>query len=262
MSIGKKFERLIEIMDALRGENGCPWDKEQTHESLRQYLLEETYEVLEVIDQGDWQALPGELGDVLFQVVFHARIAREQGRFDIATVLDTLITKMVDRHPHVFGDVKIDSAREQESHWEQSKKKEGKKSVIDGVPEQLSALARSHRIQQKAATAGFVADSIEHVIGKLQEELDELREAIATGDEQHISEEYGDLLLVASHLGYFINVNPEDALRMGTNKFARRFKAVEQRLQRTGKKMPEMSLQELDEVWDEVKAEEKKKPRR
>ncbi len=260
MSIGKKFERLIEIMDTLRGENGCPWDKEQTHESLRQYLLEETYEVLEVIDKGDWQALPGELGDVLFQVVFHARIAQEEGRFDIATVLDTLIKKMIDRHPHVFGDVKIDSARQQESHWEQSKRKEGKKSIVDGVPEHLSALARSYRVQQKAATVGFGADDISYVIDKLHEELDEMKEAIASGDAAHIAEEYGDLLLVASNIGYFLNINPEDALRAGTNKFIRRFKGVEEKFRLNGKKMEHASLEELDAVWDDIKKDEKKAP--
>lgn len=254
-----QFDRLVEIMAHLRGRNGCPWDREQTHKSLRQYLLEEAYEVIETIDEERLDDLPEELGDLLLQVVFHAQIAEEEGRFDISTVLTLINEKLMRRHPHVFGKVDIKTAEEQTIHWEKLKQKEGKKSTVDGVPKELSALLRAHRVQSKAATVGFDWDKTRQVWDKVHEELDELKQACQENDQTNIEEEFGDLLFALVNLSRYIGVNPEDSLRGTIYKFIRRFKEVETRIHADGKQLQDCSLSEMDAVWDEIKSEENKR---
>lgn len=253
-----KFQQLLDIMATLRGENGCPWDIEQTHESLSRHALEEVYEVIESIDEGKFDELPGELGDVLLQVVFHAQIGKEDGRFDMDDVLDQINEKLIRRHPHVFGDEKIETVEEQTQAWEQTKlKREGKRSAIDGVPKQLPALLRAHRLQGKAAAVGFDWDKIEPVWDKVHEEIGELEEAWTSGDTAHTEEELGDLLFAIVNLSRFLKTEPEQALRKACEKFERRFKQVEDEFKSRGQQMHDLPLDELDKVWDDVKAREK-----
>lgn len=252
-SLGTKFEELVRIMTKLRAPGGCPWDREQTHASLRQYLLEEAYEVLEAIDAGDDRHLQEELGDLLLQVIFHAQIAAEQNTFEISDVVQSITEKLIRRHPNVFGDTKIDSAAEQSVNWEKIKKQEGKSSAIDGVPRALSALLRAWRIQQKASTVGFDWIEVEPVWEKIHEELEELREACEHGSQDRIEEEFGDLLFSIINLSRFINVNPEDSLRQTIEKFSQRFKTVERHFETEGRSMNDATLEEMDEIWEKTK---------
>jgi tetrapyrrole methylase family protein/MazG family protein len=253
MSIGERFESLVGIMANLRQPDGCPWDAEQTHQSLRQYLLEETYEVLECLDENDLEELPKELGDLLLQVVFHAQIGAENRHFDISEVISHITKKLIDRHPHVFGDAQISSAKEQEINWEKLKKKEGKKSVISDIPQHLPALQKALRLQQKAATVGFDWPDINGVWKKVGEEFDEFNAAIESGDQNHIEEEYGDLLFALVNLGRFIDCNPEDALRGTIAKFISRFQYIEQHFEKRGRELNDVSLAEMDAVWEQTK---------
>lgn len=256
-TIEEKFIKLIEIMSTLRSKEGCPWDREQNHKSLRQHLIEEAYEVIETIDENRLHELPGELGDLLLQVVFHAQMAKEAGLFDIADVLDAINTKLIRRHPHVFGDVQIDTAEEQIVFWEQMKiKREGKKSAIEGVPKSAPSLLRSYRIQNKAATVGFDWPHIKPVWEKIQEEILEFKEAAETGDKDHTEEELGDLLFSIVNVSRFLKINPEDALRRTIEKFCDRFVKVEKVFQERGIQMQDVSLEELDRVWEQVKRAE------
>lgn len=258
-SVEHRFKNLLQVMADLRGPGGCPWDIEQTHESLRPYLLEEAHEVLEAIDQANWDELGHELGDLLLQIIFHAQIAEEENRFDIGDVIDAITDKLIRRHPHVFGEVEIKSAEEQTVHWEKLKMQEGKNSVIDGVPLALSALLRAQRLQQKAATVGFDWPNEKPVWDKIQEEIEEVKEAAREQDKDRIEEEFGDILFSMVNVARFIGVNAEDALRRTTEKFIDRFKKVEQEFAHSGKSMSAASLEELDEVWERVKAEEYKR---
>jgi tetrapyrrole methylase family protein/MazG family protein len=257
-TIDDKFSQLVEIMSILRSEKGCPWDREQTHQSLRQHLLEEAYEVIETIDEGQMEKLPEELGDLLLQVVFHAQMAAEKGLFGIAEVVDSINSKLIRRHPHVFGDVEINSAEEQIVHWEHTKlKKEGKNSAIDGVPRELPALLRAYRIQNKAATVGFDWPAIAPVWEKLDEETGELKEAVASGKAEKIEDELGDMLFTLVNLSRFLKANPEDALRKTIEKFIRRFHQVEKEFARREQSLMTATLAEMDAVWDAVKQAEK-----
>lgn len=253
-----RFSRLVEIMAILRSENGCPWDREQSHFSLRQHLLEETYEVIETIDEGRLDELPGELGDLLLQIVFHAQMAAEQDRFTIDDVVQAINDKLIRRHPHVFGDAVVKTASEQVVKWEQTKlKKEGKRSAIDGVPRELPALLRATRMQGKAAAVGFDWPEVTPVWDKIQEEIQELKEAVETGVRDHVEDEMGDLLFSIVNVARFLKVNPEDALRRTIEKFSHRFKKVEAEFARRGQAMDQVALEELDAVWDEVKRQER-----
>ena len=252
-----KFEKLIAIMARLRAKDGCPWDVEQTHKSLRQHLLEEAYEVIEAIDLDDFEHLKGELGDLLLQVVFHAQMASEEDRFSIDDVVDAINEKLIRRHPHVFGDTKIETSAEQTIAWEKTKlTKEGKKSAIDGVPKQLPALLRAHRMQGKAAAVGFDWQKIEPVWEKFNEEMEELKEAIARKDQSHVEEELGDVLFTIVNISRFLKANPEDALRGTIEKFERRFKQVEKTISAQGRFIGDASLEEMDEIWNAVKSAE------
>ena len=250
------FRELVEIMQTLRGESGCPWDRKQTHKSLRQYLLEETYEVLECIDQNDMEALRQELGDLLLQVVFHGQIASENQDFDIDGIIRAISEKLIARHPNVFGEQVIETAEEQVHNWERLKRLEGRDSVIDGVPKQLPSLLRAHRIQQKASHAGFDWPVVDDVWKKLLEEIEELQQVASGADRHRIEEEFGDVLFSLVNLSRFLKVNPEDALRATIEKFNRRFQKVEERIKAKGKRLEQCSLEEMDAIWEAVKEEE------
>ena len=255
--ISTEFQKLVDIMAKLRSPDGCPWDKEQTHDSLKPYLLEETYEVLETLDDRDFNGLKEELGDLMLQVVYHAQLAEEKGRFNIEDVLDTINQKLMRRHPHVFGQMEIHTAEQQRVHWENLKKKEGKNSVLDGVPKSLPALLRAHRIQQKASTVGFDWEKTEQVWDKVKEEIDELEDVVQTKDARRIEEEFGDLLFALVNLSRFIRVDPENSLRRAIDKFVRRFQKVEKTMEALGKDLKESSLDEMDAVWDRIKRRER-----
>jgi tetrapyrrole methylase family protein / MazG family protein len=253
-----RFSRLVEIMAILRSENGCPWDREQSHSSLRQHLLEEAYEVIEAIDEGRLDELAGELGDLLLQIVFHAQMAAEEGLFTIDDVVAAINDKLIRRHPHVFGDAVVKTASEQIVKWEQTKlKKEGKRSAIDGVPRELPALLRATRIQGKAAAVGFDWPEVTPVWDKIQEEIGELQAAVQSGVRDHVEDEMGDLLFSIVNVSRFLKVNPEDALRRTIEKFSYRFKKVEAEFVRRGQTMDQVPLPELDAVWEDVKKQER-----
>jgi tetrapyrrole methylase family protein/MazG family protein len=255
MTVAQQFSRLVEIMAKLRSPEGCPWDREQTHQSLRPYLLEETYEVLETIDQGKYAELKNELGDLLLQVVFHAQIASEDGRFTISDIIHEISEKLIRRHPHVFADLKISSAAEQKILWEQLKKAEGKNSVLDGVPTALPALQRAQRLQQKAGTLGFEWETIAQVIQKFQSELIELEQARHTGEVKQIADEFGDILFALVNVGRWLKLDAEETLRQACEKFSRRFRFVEARVNVSGENLNNMSLEKLESLWAEAKAE-------
>ncbi len=251
------FNDLLDIMARLRAENGCPWDKEQTHESLRIYLIEETYEVLEALDAGDRDKFCNELGDLLLQIVFHAQIAKEHGEFDIGNVTTEICSKLISRHPHIFGDVVADTPDQVLVNWEAIKKKEKKlksqTGVLKDVPSNLPALMRSYKVQQKAAQVGFDWDDIEDVFRKVDEEIQELRDVYKSKNMDRITDELGDTMFALVNLSRFLKVQPELALTGTINKFINRFEYIEQQSTKAGKKLEEMSLAEMDELWNEAK---------
>lgn len=251
------FEDLLEIMAKLRGENGCPWDREQTHESLRIYMIEETYEVLEALDSGDKGRFCNELGDLLLQIVFHAQIAKENGDFDIGDVTTEVCKKLITRHPHIFGDVKADTPEKVLENWEAIKKKEknikSQTGVLRDVPKNLPALMRSYKVQEKAAQVGFDWDDIEDVFRKVEEEIRELRDVYKSNNVERITDELGDAFFALVNLARFLNVQPELALNGTIAKFIKRFEYIEQQSSKAGKKLEEMTLPEMDELWNEAK---------
>jgi tetrapyrrole methylase family protein/MazG family protein len=244
-------------MERLRGEGGCPWDREQTHESLKQYLVEESYEVLEAIDEGDMDMLCEELGDVLLQVVFHASIAASRKDFDITDVTDRITDKMIKRHTHIFGDAVCNTAADVLQNWEEIKQKEQKLETITDslrhVPKHLPALMRSYKVQDKASKAGFDWDSIEGAISKVNEELKEYMDVYKSENYGKIIEELGDLLFAVVNVCRFQDVLPEFALNGSTEKFIRRFQYIEEKVLEKGKKLQDMTLTELDSLWNEAK---------
>ncbi len=250
---------LEEIAAILRGENGCAWDKEQTSASLKPYLIEEAYEVYEAIEKGDSDNLKEELGDLLYQVYAHAQIKKEEGDFTIDDVAQGIVTKLVRRHPHVFGNETVKDAREVIERWEKIKKKEkaDRESILDGVPSHLPALLKAYRVQQKAARLGFDWEKIDDAAGKLDEEVAEFREALKSPDrnEDAITGEFGDVLFSLVNISRFAGINPEEALNTTIDKFMTRFKFIEKEAARTGRKLEDMSLQEMDEIWERSKNE-------
>ncbi|HWE24035.1 MAG TPA: nucleoside triphosphate pyrophosphohydrolase [Myxococcales bacterium] len=272
------IDRLLRIMDRLRDPGGCPWDREQTLRSLTPYLLEEAYEVIEAIEAGDAQHHREELGDLLFQVVFQARIAREEGKFDFAQVCDSISEKLTRRHPHVFGDVSVSGSREVVKNWERIKADERKakgdtpRSAIGGVPTGLPALVRAERLTEKAAAVGFDWPDVAGVLAKVREEIAELEEAVAQraaaapqdADAHHlhgrVEHELGDLLFALANLGRFLKVHPEEALRGSVRRFESRFHHIEERLREEGRTPREATLAEMDGYWDEAKRREKSPP--
>lgn len=247
------FQKLVEIMQKLRSPEGCPWDREQTHASMKPYLLEEAYEVIEAIDENDGEKLAEELGDLLLQIVFHARIAEENSRFSIDDVVQSINAKLVRRHPHVFGGVQIRTSDEQLKHWERLKKEEGKASALDGVPKNAPALLKAFRVQQKAAAVGFDWERTEQVWDKVREELDEFGSALREQNRGQMEEEFGDLLFTLVNLSRFLKINPEDATRRSVDKFIRRFRKLEGVFRERGQDMHQCTLEEMDAVWNQIK---------
>ena len=251
------FSDLIDIMRLLRSADGCPWDREQTHESLKRYLIEETYEVLEVIDLINRKRLCEELGDLLLQIIFHAQIAAEDNSFTIEDVISGICRKMVLRHTHVFGTDTAETAEDVVENWEEIKKKEkGMKShtdVLKDVPSNLPALMRSFKVQQKASRIGFDWDNVDDVIKKVYEEIDELKDVYKSKDVVRINEEMGDVLFSIVNLSRFLDVQPELALTGTIDKFIKRFEFIEKESAKEGKKIEEMTLSEMDELWNKSK---------
>lgn len=252
-----EYEDLLKIMEMLRGPGGCPWDREQDHESLKRYFIEETYEVLEAIDLKSPEKLCEELGDVLLQVIFHARIAEENGQFTMGDVIDTVSKKMVHRHQHVFGVAEAETAEDVVNLWEDIKKKEkGAKTqtdVLKDVPAILPALMRSYKVQEKAAKVGFDWDHVEDAWQKVLEETEELHEAYSTMDRDRMEDEMGDLLFAVVNVARFLKIQPELALTGTINKFIRRFEYIETKSREAGKELTEMTLAEMDALWNEAK---------
>src|SRR5262249_2572960 len=247
--LGAAFLQLVAVVERLRSEQGCPWDRQQTPSSLIPYMLEETYEVIESIEAGDHQALKEELGDVLLHIVFQSRIAEEYRQFTLAESIQTVVEKLIRRHPHVFGDAHVQDTAEVRQRWETAKQREkGRESLLDGVPRTLPALTRARRVQEKAAAVGFDWPDIAAVWAKVNEELDELREAHAGADPNAIAEEFGDVLFSLVNLGRFLHLSAEDALRQTIAKFEYRFRGIEQELARRGRRIEEASLAEMDAI--------------
>jgi MazG family protein len=291
MSTGEKFERAVNIMARLRAPGGCPWDREQTFDSIKPYTLEETYEVFEAIENRDWKELPGELGDLLLQVLFYAEMAKEAGYFSIDDVVDRLSEKLIQRHPHVFADTKADTAHEVVRNWEALKKAEASKknavasqtenpSLLSGVSRAMPALLEATKLSRKAAAVGFDWPEISGIFEKLDEEVSELKHDIAelpqpvkpagghAGSRTHqvspehqerIEAEVGDLFFVLVNLARFLEVDPESALRRTTRKFRRRFEAMENESREQGRRLEEMNVDEMEALWQNSKAEEVKR---
>lgn len=255
MMAESEFEKLVAIMTALRGEKGCPWDKEQTKESLKPFLVEETYEVLEAIDEGNPEKIKEELGDLLFQIIFHCQIAKERNEFDMNDVIHTISEKMIGRHPHVFGGATYETSEEVLKQWEDRKKEEGKsrESILEGIPKELPSLLRAHRIQARASRVGFDWKQVGDVLQKLDEELREFRAALRRKDQREIEDELGDVFFVLVNISRFVGVNPEDALRKTISKFISRFRYIEMKAAESGKSLSAMSLEEMDALWEEAK---------
>lgn len=258
----ESIERLLEVMRRLRAPDGCPWDREQTHESLKSDLIEEAYEVIDAIESGNVSHLEEELGDLLLQVVFHSQISQEGGHFDFSDVAGAITDKLERRHPHVFGEVQVSGSGEVLQNWDAIKKAEkqgeGDKpaSIVSGIPKHLPALQKAHQIQKRAARAGFDWEHIDDVFDKLHEEIDELKEAISRDHEPDIRAELGDLLFSVVNVSRFLGHNPEELLNHNIKKFVRRFQRVEDKVHATGKPFKDFALDELDAFWDEAKAEE------
>jgi len=247
------FGRLLEIMDELRSK--CPWDKKQTLESLRYLTIEETYELSDSILEKDMEGIKKELGDLMLHLVFYSRIASETGSFDILDVLNNIITKLIHRHPHIFGDVKVSNAREVRDNWEKIKLKEkGNESVLSGVPNSLPAIVKAYRIQEKASGVGFDWEKPEQVWEKVMEELNELKDEVSKGAAVEKKEdELGDLLFAIVNYARFIDVNPEDALERTNRKFIKRFQYLEEKAKKLNKPLHDMTLGEMDVFWEEAK---------
>jgi len=256
-----EMRALKEVMRILREPGGCPWDRAQNHQTLRPYLLEETYEALERIDEGDIDGLREELGDLLLQVVFHARIAEEGGRWELADVIRGIREKLLRRHPHVFGELKLDTPQDVRDEWEKIKLRdngdpETEKSTLGGVPKMLPALTRAFRVQEKMAGVGFDWPSSEGALEKLREEMEETIEAVRSGDRDQAEEEIGDLLFSAVNAARLTGFSAEEALRRSTEKVIRRFREVEKRAAGDGHRLSELTLEVMDGYWDKAKAAE------
>lgn len=245
------FNRLLDIMDELREQ--CPWDKKQTLESLRHLTIEETYELADAILENDLPEVKKELGDLLLHIVFYAKIGSEKKVFDIADVANSISDKLIHRHPHIYGDVKVENEEDVKRNWEQLKLKEGKKSVLEGVPKSLPALVKASRIQEKVAGVGFDWEEPHQVWEKVQEELNELNEEIKKGNKENTEKEFGDVLFSMINYARFIDVNPENALEKTNKKFINRFQYLEEAAKKAGKELSDMSLVEMDVFWEESK---------
>lgn len=258
-----ELDRLVKLMARLRGPDGCPWDREQTHQSLKPFLIEETYEALDAIDSEDDDALRDELGDVLLQIVFHAQLAREESRFTLEDVAAATSEKLIRRHPHVFGSATANTPGQVVENWEAIKSRERREkglspSILDGIPGPLPSLLKARRVQERAARSGFDWRDAGEVVDKLREEVDEFLEAWRDADNRGVEEEFGDLLFSLVNLARFLKVCPEESLRKTVGKFDRRFRYIEQELGRQGKNPQNASMEEMDRLWEASKKQESK----
>lgn len=255
------IERLLEVVATLRGPDGCPWDREQTLETLRPFLLEEAYELFDAIESGDVDKHRDELGDVLLQVVLQASIRREAGEFDFDDVADSLADKLVRRHPHVFGDVSVSNSDEVVQNWKKIKQNEKgqsvNESILEGVPRCMPSLRRAQKVQSKASVVGFDWDHVDEVVAKLEEEVGEVKEAIASGDHKALKEEIGDLLFSVVNLSRFRRIDADEAMESAIGKFTERFSEVERRIHGSGRKIADCTLEEMEAEWQAVKAKDK-----
>lgn len=252
-NIGEHFIKLVRIMDDLREK--CPWDRKQTIHTLRSMTIEETYELAEGINTEDWQNIKEELGDLLLHIVFYAKIAQEQSKFTLADVIEGICGKLVTRHPHIYGDVTVHDDEEVKRNWEKIKMKEGKSSVMDGVPVALPSVVKATRIQEKAKQVGFEWNNRQEVWAKVEEEIRELEEAVAAQDPGKTEEEFGDVLFSLVNYARFLQIDAESALEKVNKKFVNRFQKMEAAAIAEGKKLQEMTLAEMDDIWNKIKKE-------
>lgn len=245
------FNRLIQIMENLREK--CPWDKKQTIHTLRQQTIEETYELADAITDKDWKGIKEELGDLLLHIIFYAKIGLEENKFTLQQVIDGICEKLIKRHPHIYGDVKVENEDDVKKNWEQIKLSEGKKSVLSGVPKSLPAMVKAMRIQEKAKQVGFEWATKEQVWEKVEEEKSELLEAVNSGNTAHIEEEAGDLFFSVINYLRFLKVDAENALELTNRKFIKRFTLMEEAVQKNGMNLQDMSLEQMDNIWNEIK---------
>ena len=248
---GEAFERLVDIMNELREQ--CPWDKKQTIQTLRQMTLEETYELTDAITDANWKGIKEELGDLLLHIVFYSKIGTEQNQFTIEEVINGICDKLVARHPHIYGDVKVSDEEDVKRNWEKLKMKEEKTSVLSGVPKTLPALVKAMRLQEKAKQVGFEWENKEQVWEKVKEEEKELDEAIVLGQQSRIEEEFGDLLFSLVNFARFLNVDAENAVEVTNKKFIKRFTQMEEKAMTSGKPLAQMTLEEMDAIWNQIK---------
>lgn len=249
--VAEEFIRLVTIMDELREK--CPWDKKQTVQTLRQLTIEETYELADAITDKDWKGIKEELGDLLLHIVFYSKIGEEQGQFTLEQVLQGISEKLISRHPHIYGDVKVNDEEDVKRNWEKLKMKEGKKSVLGGVPPSLPAMVKAMRLQEKARQVGFEWETKEQVWDKVEEEVGELKEVIDTGEQERIEEEFGDLMFSMINYARFLQIDAENALERTNKKFIHRFTMMEQEALSSGKDLKEMTLEEMDSIWNSIK---------
>jgi XTP/dITP diphosphohydrolase len=250
-----QFERLVKIMDELREQ--CPWDRKQTIQTLRQLTLEETYELADAITDKDWSSIREELGDLLLHILFYAKIGTEQQAFTLEEVIRGICEKLIARHPHIYGDVKVKDDEEVKKNWESLKIMEGKKSVLSGVPKTLPATVKAMRLQEKAKQVGFEWDHREQVWEKVKEEMDELQEAVASADKAKIEEEYGDLVFSLINYARFLQIDAENALELTNKKFISRFNQMEATALQEGRDLTAMSLEEMDAIWNKIKQQKR-----
>jgi len=255
-ALNNSFQRLVTIMDELREK--CPWDRKQTIHTLRQMTIEETFELVDAITETDWKGIKEELGDLLLHIVFYAKIGAEQEQFTLQQVIDGISDKLVARHPHIYGDVKVNDEEDVKKNWEKLKLKEGKKSVLSGVPRSLPATVKAMRLQEKAKQVGFEWDNKEQVWDKVEEETRELKEAIDGGEQDKIEEEFGDLVFSMINYARFLRVDAENALERTNKKFIHRFTQMEEQALKQGKDLADMSLGEMDAIWNSIKQQRHK----
>lgn len=250
------FLKLIQIMDELREQ--CPWDRKQTIQTLRPMTIEETFELVDAITETDWKGVREELGDLLLHIVFYSKIGKEQGKFTLEEVITGINEKLVARHPHIYGDVKVENDEDVKRNWEKLKLKEGKKSVLSGVPKSLPAMVKSMRLQEKAKQVGFEWEAKEQVWQKVEEESKELQEAVASGDRDKIEDELGDLVFSLINYARFLQIDAENALERTNKKFISRFTEMEQKALATGRHLNDMTLDEMDAIWNAIKQQQYK----
>ncbi len=248
------FQRLAIIMDELREK--CPWDRKQTIGSLRQMTIEETYELADAITDNDWKGIKEELGDIMLHLLFYSKIGSEEKQFELAEMINGISEKLITRHPHIYGDVKVENADEVKKNWEKIKLQEGKRSVIGGVPRSLPAMVKAMRLQEKAKQVGFEWDNREQVWDKVEEEIGELKEAIDQQDPSRIEAEFGDVLFSLVNYARFLQLDAENALELTNKKFIHRFTQMEEVAMRTGKDLRDMSLEEMDAIWNSIKKQQ------